>query len=155
MKPIVHAIAGTLALIVVATFFLSTLVAEMFFDRATIAEVKRAIAYGIALLVPLMAMTGGTGHSLSRDRRGAAVERKKTRMRFIALNGLFILAPAAIYLHLKASANAFDGLFIGVQVLELVAGTVQLTLLGMNFRDGMTLGRRVKRSAVLNHPSAT
>ncbi|CRI66833.1 conserved exported hypothetical protein [Thiocapsa sp. KS1] len=68
------------------------------------------------------------------------VERKRRRMAFIAANGLLVLVPSALFLSFKAQAGEFDGAFFGVQALELIAGAVNLVLLGLNLRDGRRLG---------------
>ena len=43
-------------------------------------------------------------------------------MPIIALNGLFILVPAAWYLAGKAAAGEFDSTFYMVQSVELIVG---------------------------------
>jgi hypothetical protein len=50
--------------------------------------------------------------------------------------------PCAIFLQQLASAGLFDQTFAVVQALELAAGAVNLTLLGLNIRDGFKLSRR-------------
>ncbi|WP_200342685.1 hypothetical protein [Rhodovibrio sodomensis] len=65
----------------------------------------------------------------------------------IALNGLVILVPGAPVLALWAQAGRFGGWFYGVQALELVAGAVNLVLMGRNLRDGLRLTGRLGRSA--------
>jgi hypothetical protein len=57
----------------------------------------------------------------------------------IALNGLLVLVPLAVFVHLKAAQGAFDGLFYGAQVIELIAGAANLWLIGLNARDGLRL----------------
>ena len=65
-------------------------------------------------------------------------------MPFVAANGIVILIPAALFLAWKADSYAFDAAFYAVQVVELVAGAVNLALLGLNVRDGLRLtGRRL------------
>jgi hypothetical protein len=49
---------------------------------------------------------------------------------------LLVLLPAAIFLDQWASAGSFDTSFYIVQGLELIAGATNLTLMGMNIRDG-------------------
>ena len=97
------------------------------------------VAYGLVVLVLAMAVTGGSGFALAKARKGWLLEQKKKRMPIIALNGVLVMIPAAIFLNFKAAAGEFDGLFYAVQVVELVVGVVQLTLMGMNFRDGLKL----------------
>jgi len=62
-------------------------------------------------------------------------------MPIIAANGLLVLMPAAFYLAWKAHAGAFDANFYLVQVIEIVAGAMNITLLGQNMRDGLKMRR--------------
>jgi hypothetical protein len=66
MKPIIHAIAGTAAMLTIATFWTSTLISELFMDHTAVVGIKHAIVYGLFLLVPFMAATGGSGFALSK-----------------------------------------------------------------------------------------
>ena len=61
MSKLVHPIAGTLATLLVASFWLSTVLVEAFGTHAQIIAVKLAIPWGFLLLVPALAATGGTG----------------------------------------------------------------------------------------------
>jgi len=65
-------------------------------------------------------------------------------MPFIAANGLLVLVPCAIFLNRLASAGTFDATFYFVQALELLAGATNLTLMGMNLRDGLRLAGRLR-----------
>jgi hypothetical protein len=113
-----------------------------------VASVKRLIVFpGLFVLVPARAATGGSGFALAKTRGGSLVEAKKRRMPFIALNGLLVLVPCAIALHLWASAESFDGRFYAVQALELVAGALNLTLMSFNLRDGLRLSHVRERLA--------
>lgn len=48
-KAPLHAVAGTLAMLLIATFWTSTAVSELFLDAAAVATVKHCIAlYGLA-----------------------------------------------------------------------------------------------------------
>jgi hypothetical protein len=143
MKTRIHALAGTCALLIVMCFWASTLISELFLSREAVVTVKTGILYGMGLLIPFIVAAGGTGFLLARSHTGDLVKRKKRRMPFIALNGLLVLAPAAIFLHGKAVAGEFDAVFYAAQGLELVAGALQLALLGRNFRDGLVLGGRL------------
>lgn len=145
MKRMVHAIAGTLALLLVASFLGSTLYAELLMDQSLIAQTKRLILYGICLLIPAMAVTGGSGFSLAAGRVGGIADTKKVRMRIIAANGLLIMLPSAIWLHMLTSAGNFGTIFVVVQGIEIAGGLLQLYLLGRNFRDGLQLSGRLRR----------
>lgn len=136
----IHAAAGLLAALVVAIFLSSTLAVEALGSREAIARVKKLIvAPGLLVLVPTIAVAGSTGMRLSRGRKGRLVARKRIRMKVIAANGLVILVPAALVLERWAAAGMFDATFSIVQGIELVAGAVNLTLIGLNVRDGLAL----------------
>jgi hypothetical protein len=64
-------------------------------------------------------------------------------MAVIGANGLLVMIPAALFLNGKATSGEFDTLFYAVQVVELIIGIVQLTLMSMNFRDGRRLAGRI------------
>ena len=145
MTKIVHPLAGALAILTIATFWLSTVFSELFGSRTVITSVKTAIPWGFLLLVPALAAAGGSGFALARERRGAAlIDSKMKRMRIIAANGILILIPSALFLASKARAGEFDEAFYAVQALELVAGATNLALLAVNLRDGLKLTGRLR-----------
>ncbi|MFZ2162709.1 MAG: hypothetical protein WAW02_10875 [Sideroxyarcus sp.] len=143
MKPIFHAFAGAAAILTIASFWTSTLVSEVFMDQTAVAAVKQWVVYGLLLLVPFMAATGGSGFALSKARSGSLLASKKRRMAVIGANGLLLMVPAAIFLNSKAAAGEFDAIFYAVQIIELVVGAIQLTLMSMNFRDGLRLAGKL------------
>ncbi len=61
-----------------------------------------------------------------------------------AANGLLVLVPCALILDRWASQGAMDGAFYPVQGVERLAGAVNLTLLGLNLRDGLRIGRKAE-----------
>jgi len=142
MKSIPHAIAGSIAFITILVFFSATVVVEVGGDPAAIARVKAAIVQGLWLLIPALMVTGASGFALARGRSGRLLAAKQRRMPFIAGNGLLILLPAALLLEHWAAAGQFDGMFYTVQAVELLAGAVNLALMGLNIRDGMRLRAR-------------
>lgn len=146
MPRIIHPIAGLIAILTIATFWLSTTISELFASEATVVAVKTAIPWGFFLLVPALAATGGSGFFLSKGQRTGLVGTKLKRMPFIAANGLLVLIPAALFLASKAKAGEFDAAFYTVQALELVAGAVNVTLLGLSMRDGMALTQWRRKS---------
>lgn len=149
---LLHASAGLLAFALIATFWVSTAVTELFGSPAAIAWVKSTIVSGMFVLVPALAATGASGFALGRGMRLPMIAAKKRRMPFIAGNGLLILLPSAIFLAAKAEAGAFDSAFYLVQCLELIAGATNLVLIGLNIRDGMALSRR-RRSLPASRPT--
>ena len=146
MPKIIHPIAGALALLMIAIFWLSTALSELFASQATVTTVKTLIPWGFVILVPAMATVGASGFQMGKSWRGKLVQQKSKRMPVIAANGLFILIPAALYLSSKAEAAQFDTAFYIVQALELFAGAVNITLLALNMRDGLMMTRRIKRA---------
>ena len=144
MKTRIHAAAGMLAMLFISSFWISTAISELFLTHEAMAAVKHAILMAMWLLIPAMAATGASGFSLSRGRTGGLCERKKRRMRVIALNGGLILLPAAYFLNSKASAGDFDATFFAAQALELLAGALNLTLMGLNLRDGLRMTGRLR-----------
>lgn len=141
MLKILHAGAGLMALLLIATFWLSTVVVELFGTPTAVVMVKTAIPWGFWLLIPAMAAAGGSGVALVKGHRGGRVGAKLKRMPLIAANGLFVLIPAALILASKAEARTFDATFYVVQGFEILAGAVNIALLGRNLRDGLALTR--------------
>ena len=147
-----HLVVGMLATLCIATFFLSTIITELFGSHAAVAQLKSLIVTpGLWIMVPLMAAAGGSGMFLAKSRKGRLVEAKKRRMPFIAANGLLVLVPCAILLSRWASAGTFDTTFYVVQVIELIAGATNLTLMSLNARDGMRMVGRLRNGP----PAAT
>lgn len=146
MKRNVHAAAGVLAFLFIATFWTSTVVAELFLDYGAVANVKVAITYAFIAFVPCMAIAGATGFAMGGKSSFPVLVAKRRRMPIIGANGLLVLIPAAIFLSMKAQAGEFDNMFYTVQVLELLAGATNLTLMGLNIRDGRLMSRRHQKA---------
>lgn len=140
-----HRTCAVLAFVTIASFFSSTLISELFSSHQTVAQVKQVIAYAVWGLIPLMAITGATGAKLAPNvKKGVGpIGRKKKRMPIIAINGLVVLLPAALYLNSLASQGDFGATFYTIQVIELMAGAVNLTLMSLNLRDVFTMKRKV------------
>lgn len=141
----IHPIAGAIAILMIATFWVSTVITELFASEAVIAAVKTAIPWGFIILIPAIAATGGTGFAMTKKPRAGVIGTKVRRMPLIAANGIFILIPSALFLASKAVAGEYDTGFYAVQTLELVAGAANITLLGLNFRDGLKMKGRIRR----------
>lgn len=146
MKTRIHALAGTIALLTILTFWSSTVLSEIFGSHEVIAATKTAILGGMAILIPALMITGATGMALGAHRTDLRILAKKRRMPLIAANGLVVLLPSAAFLASKAAEGSFDALFYTVQALELVAGAANLTLIGLNVREGLRLTGRIGRT---------
>lgn len=129
----------------IATFWVSTVITELFASHAAIAAVKTAIPWGFYILIPAIAATGGTGFAMTNKPRAGVIGTKVRRMPLIAANGILILIPSAFFLASKAVAGEYDTVFYAVQALELVAGAANIILLGLNFRDGLKMKGRIRR----------
>ena len=143
MKTRIHSIIGFLATVLIATFFLASVVVELVGNEAEIALVKQMIVYGLWVLVPAMAITGLSGRAITGLRQGRLIQTKMRRMKLIALNGLLILLPCALVLNYRAAAGSFALTFYLLQGVELAAGAVNIGLMGLNIRDGLRLTGRL------------
>jgi hypothetical protein len=144
MLKLVHPVAGTLGLLTILAFWLSTALAELFGSIETIVAVKRAIPWGLILLVPALAAAGASGFILAGQSDEPRILSKKRRMPFIAANGLLVLVPSALYLASLAGRGAFGTGFYLVQAIELTAGATNIALMSLNLRDGLRLTGRLR-----------
>ena len=142
----IHPVAGGLALVTIAGFWVATVWSEVFGSTAAIIAVKTAIPWGFLILIPALAATGGSGFVLSKGRRGGLVGVKVRRMRLIAANGLLVLVPSALFLAWKAGQGQLDMAFYAIQIIELVAGAANVMLIGRNMRDGLRMKGRLRRA---------
>lgn len=137
-----HPVAGALALATTLLFWLSTVLSELFGGPEAIRLVKLAIPWGLLLLVPALAVTGFSGFRLGRRWKRPVVTAKRKRMPVIALNGLLVLVPCAFALRHLTIDGALGTTFYAVQALEVCAGALNITLISLNFRDGLRLRRK-------------
>ena len=143
MKLIIHRTAAITAFTCILIFFVSTVIVEIWGSVEDIAKVKSYIVMpGLLILIPSIALAGGTGFLLSKHRGGNIIARKKKRMPLIALNGLLILLPAAIVLNMWAEQGIFDIAFYSVQTVELLAGAINIALMALSIRDGRRMSPR-------------
>lgn len=138
----IHGAAAFIALMCIATFWLSTVISELFLSHSAVATVKLAILYAFVLLVPAIMATGMTGMKLGGKSSHPLIAAKRKRMPVIAANGVLILIPCAIFLSQRAGAGIFDGVFYAVQALELLAGAVNITLMALSIRDARNLKQK-------------
>lgn len=141
----IHPVAGAIAMLIIATFWISTVSSELLGSYEMIVTVKTAIPWGFLLLIPSLAAAGGSGFKLAGARRAGRSAAKARRMPLITANGILVLIPSALFLAAKAGAGEFDAGFYAVQALELLAGAANLTLLGLNMRDGLRITGKLAR----------
>tara|TARA_R110000787_G_scaffold277159_1_gene386318 strand:+ start:2356 stop:2619 length:264 start_codon:yes stop_codon:yes gene_type:complete len=66
MKTRIHALAGGIGCLVILTFWTSTVISELFTSYETVAAVKQWILYGMIILIPALAIAGGSGMAMGR-----------------------------------------------------------------------------------------
>ena len=142
---LVHFTAALVATGAITLFWSGTAVTEVFGTHTAVVWVKQSIVWGMAILVPAITTAGATGFIMGGKWKTPLASAKKRRMPFIAINGILILMPSAFFLASRASAGIFDFWFYSVQVIELVAGAINLTLMGLNIRDGLRLSGRARK----------
>ncbi|MFF3765530.1 hypothetical protein ACFYYR_15780 [Streptomyces sp. NPDC001922] len=145
MKARVHAVAGILALTLISLFFIASVTVELVGTERAVSIVKTSIVVALFVLVPSMMAAGGTGRSLAQGRTAPLLRRKQRRTAVAAAIGLAVLVPCAITLQSLAAEGDFGTTFVVVQALELVGGAVNITLLGLNARDGRLLSGATRR----------
>lgn len=149
----IHPAAGFVGFLTILAFWTSTVAVEVFGSASAIATVKTGILWGMIVLIPSLAFAGASGFRLAGPNPRGLVAAKKRRMPFIAGNGIVILIPCAVYLQRLAAAGDFGTAFYVVQAIELVFGAVNITLMGLNIRDGFRLTRRRRAGARAPLPS--
>jgi hypothetical protein len=143
----IHRAAAIAALLLLAGFWGATAYSELFAEHATVARVKRGIAFGVMVLLPVMVALGLSGRVLSGKASALGLPGKKLkRMKIIAANGIGVLVPAAFVLAWLAGRGSFGVLFYAVQAVELLAGAVNVSLLLLNARDGLILSGRLRKA---------
>lgn len=147
VKAKLHAAAGGTAMLTILAFQALLWRAEASGYPEDILAARVAILWGVGLvLVPAMAGAGISGAVMGRGWKRPEIAAKARRMRVIAANGLLVLLPLAIALWWLASKGMVEERFFWLQRLEMLAGLVNLALLGLNMRAGLRL-RRPRRMA--------
>ena len=146
---IFHILAGLVAFFTIVRFLGLTLWVELTGGAAEIATAKSWIVDRLPLLILSFIIAGGTGYALSGGKPKGLAAKKFGRMKIIAPNGIFVLVPAALFLSWKAHNAEFDAVFYTVQMVEIIAGSVNLVLLGLSMRDGLKMKGRFKQLKAL------
>lgn len=141
---VVHLAAAAIAMLTMVVFWSATVVSELSTSHAAITAVKSSILWGMVLLIPAIATAGGTGLLLGGKSRAPVVAAKRRRMPLLALNGIFVLLPSAVFLANRATTGDFGTAFFTVQAVELTAGAINITLMVLSTRDGLRLSGRVR-----------
>ncbi len=146
----IHLVASLVCMLTISSFLACSLTVEALGSDADIHAARRWILRALVVLVPALAAAGLSGRKLAGRSRAAIVRRKLRRMQLIAGTGITVLIPCVITLERLSAQNNLGLAFQLVQTLELLAGAFNLSLLTLNFRDGLTLraarhGKRPRR----------
>jgi hypothetical protein len=142
-----HLAAAVSALALITTFLLSSVVTELIGNAADVHRLRQWIVLGLPLLVGCLAAAALTGRRLARKSRAAVIRRKQRRMQIIAAAGIVVLVPCALILDGLTAGASNGGVVSALQITEILAGALNLTLLVLNFRDGRGLTQRRRRPA--------
>lgn len=141
MKIIIHKLSALMATFCITLFFSATVVSEVLGNYENIAIVKKLILFpGLFILIPFIVATGISGSIMTKSKKGI-VTKKKKRMILITFNGIFILIPCAIVLNYLASRMFFNQTFYIIQIIELLAGLINIILMILNIKDGIKIYR--------------
>jgi hypothetical protein len=137
-----HLAAAVGALALITAFMLSSTVTELIGNAADVHTLRQWIVLGLPLLVGCLAAAALTGRRLARKSRVAIIRRKQRRMQIVAAAGIAVLVPCALILDGLTAGASNGGVVRALEITELLAGALNLTLLVLNFRDGRGLTRR-------------
>ena len=138
-----HPIAGGVGIATIATFWLSTVAVEALGSPGAVLNVKTAILWGLLLLVPALVITGATGLRMGGRSTNQLIARKRAAgCPSLRSTVCWCSYPAPFFYKGRAAAGDFGSALTFVQGIELLAGAVNLTLMGLNMRDGLALTRR-------------
>jgi hypothetical protein len=137
-----HLAAAVGAITFITTFLLSSTVTELIGNAADVNTLRQWIVFGLPLLVGCLAAAALTGRRLARKSRAAVIRRKLRRMQIVAAAGSVVLIPCALILDGLTAGASNGGVVSALEITEILAGALNLTLLVLNFRDGRGLTRR-------------
>ena len=139
----IHPVAGVLGFCIILSFWISTVLSELFSSPNQILHVKNYILSMMWILIPMMIIVGTSGFKLGGTSTNNYVLAKRKRMPLIGLNGILVLLPCALFLQQKASLGLFDKSFMFMQGVELLAGGLNIMLMALSIRDGLRFKRRL------------
>ena len=133
-----HIIGSIIAAITITMFFTFSLIAEIKGDETFIKQVKEGILFSLPLLLVAMPMLNITGNKLAGESQNPIVLAKRRRMKFVLANGITLISLAC-FLYYRSHYQAIDGIFLTAQIAEFTLGLTNLTLIGINIKNGIQL----------------
>lgn len=137
----IHLSGAVGALALISTFLVSSAVTEMAGNAADVHSLRQWIVFGLPLLIGCLAAAALTGRRLARKSRAAVIRRKQRRMQAVAALGIVVLVPCALILDALTASASVSAVVTGLELTEMLAGALNLTLLLLNVRDGRRLSR--------------
>ncbi len=138
----IHVVATAFAILVISTFFISSLIAELDGAIDVIRTVKQGIFYALPILILTMPTLAITGNKLAGNSKNPKVTEKKRRMKFVLFNGM-ILISLAVFLYYQSHFKMINNVFLIAQIMEFIFGLGNLTLIGLNVRAGLMLSGKI------------
>jgi hypothetical protein len=136
-----HLAAAVGAVALIATFLVSSAVTEVIGNAGDVHSLGQWIVFGLPALIACLATAALSGRRLAGKSRAKVLRRKQRRMQIVAAAGIVVLVPCALILDdLSAGASA-SSVVTALEITEILAGALNLTLLVLNFRDGRGLTR--------------
>ncbi|MBA4056177.1 MAG: hypothetical protein C0490_15790, partial [Marivirga sp.] len=145
----IHLMATMIATLTILTFLVASVVAEFEGNEDVIKNTKKVILFSLPILVISMSTLGISGNRLAGQSQNVIVIGKKKRMKFIVMNGIFLITLASI-LYYRSHYQAIDSIFIGLQIAEFAFGLTNLILIGLNAKGGLHLSGKLGERTVDN-----
>lgn len=139
-----HIIATIIAALTISTFFTISIYAEIDGDLEVIKQVKSFIVMAMPIMVVAMPILNITGNKLSGKSQNPTILLKKKRMKWVMLNGICLLT-LAILLYYISHFQTINTTFFVLQIVELILGFTNLTLILLNAKSGFQLSGKTKR----------
>lgn len=149
MKLFIHRLAEVLAITLMLTLLITSVGAVFSTSLTVLAAVKRLVLYvGLPSLGALLAVMAATVSSLGVGHIGRRFAELRSRFKWIAGVALLVMLPLAGLLYYKSEMRQFDAVFAGLEGLELVVWMLELMLLLLNLRVGLSLLGHLRRRSI-------
>lgn len=139
-----HVVATAASMITISVFFSASLWAEIYGSTEQIQSIKAGILYFLPVMLIAMPVLGITGNKLAGNSQNPMVLEKKSRMKWIFINGLLLIS-LAVTLYVISRNGMLDNTFLTLQIIELILGPINFFLMALNVRSGLLLSGKIKK----------
>lgn len=140
----IHLLATATVTLTIIVFLISSLIVEINGNHDQIKEVKKAIFYSLPIMILFMPVLGLSGIKLAGTSNNKLISIKKANMKWIAVNGMMLVALAT-FLYFRSNFAEIDNTFFIAQFLEFGFGLANLVLIGLNTTNGLKLTGKLKK----------